>query len=111
MSIDTRKLDQMLAELRPVGSAGSVSSGKSANAAGVAGGADFASALKTAIDEVSQAQQSAQQMSQDFATGNTNANLQDVMVNLQKANISFQQMVQVRNKLVSAYHDIMNMQV
>ncbi len=109
MSIDTRKLDQMLADLRPVGS---VSSGKPANAAaGVADGADFASALKTAIDEVSQAQQSAQQMSQDFATGNTNANLQDVMVNLQKANISFQQMVQVRNKLVSAYHDIMNMQV
>lgn len=109
MSIDTRKLDQMLAELRP---AGSVTSGKPANAASdAAGGADFASALKNAIDEVNQAQQSAQQMSQDFATGNTNANLQDVMVNLQKANISFQQMVQVRNKLVSAYHDIMNMQV
>lgn len=109
MSIDTRKLDQMLAELRPVGSA---TSGKPANAvSGAAGGSDFASALKNAIDEVNQAQQSAQQMSQDFATGNTNANLQDVMVNLQKANISFQQMVQVRNKLVSAYHDIMNMQV
>jgi len=38
-------------------------------------------------------------------------NLQDVMVNLQKANLSFQQMVQVRNKLVTAYQDIMNMSV
>jgi len=37
--------------------------------------------------------------------------LNDVMISMQKANISFQQMVQVRNRLVSAYHDIMNMQV
>jgi len=50
-------------------------------------------------------------MTQEFAAGSSNVNLQDVMVNLQKANLSFQQMVQVRNKLVSAYHDIMNMQV
>jgi flagellar hook-basal body complex protein FliE len=109
MSIDTHKLDQMLAELRPVGSV--TSSKPSAAAAAPGTGADFATALKSAIDEVNQAQQSAQQMSQEFATGNSNANLQDVMVNLQKANLSFQQMVQVRNKLVSAYHDIMNMQV
>jgi flagellar hook-basal body complex protein FliE len=33
------------------------------------------------------------------------------MISLQKANVSFQAMVQVRNKLVSAYHDVMNMQV
>jgi flagellar hook-basal body complex protein FliE len=33
------------------------------------------------------------------------------MISMQKANLSFQQMVQVRNRLVSAYHDIMNMQV
>ena len=47
----------------------------------------------------------------DFASGQGDVNLQDVMINLQKANLSFQQMVQVRNKLVSAYHDIMNIQV
>ena len=67
--------------------------------------------MKSAIDQVSQVQQSAHQMTQDFASGSSNINLQDVMINLQKANLSFQQMVQVRNKLVSAYHDIMNMQV
>jgi len=33
------------------------------------------------------------------------------MISMQKANLAFQQMVQVRNRLVSAYHDIMNMQV
>lgn len=109
MSIDTRNLDQMLTELRSVSA---VASGKPASqAAAASGGADFAAALKSAIDEVNQAQQSAQQMTQEFAAGNSNVNLQDVMVNLQKANLSFQQMVQVRNKLVTAYQDIMNMQV
>ena len=109
MSIDTRALDQMLAELR---TASTGASGKpAAQNTPATGGADFATALKTAISEVNQAQQSAQQMSQEFAAGNSDVNLQDVMVNLQKANLSFQQMVQVRNKLVTAYHDIMNMPV
>jgi len=99
----------MLLELR---SAAAVAAGKPAQPAGAVGeGTDFALALKSAIDQVGQAQQSAKQMTQDFAAGSSNVNLQDVMVNLQKASVSFQQMVQVRNKLVSAYHDIMNMQV
>ena len=46
-----------------------------------------------------------------LAAGDGNANLHDVMIALQKANVSFQEMVQVRNKLVSAYHDVMNIQV
>jgi len=108
MAIDTRQLDSMLTELR---SASALAGGKSAQAANAAGGTDFSQALKSAIDQVSQAQQSAQQMTQDFASGNSNVNLQDVMINLQKANLSFQQMVQVRNKLVTAYQNIMNMQV
>ena len=109
MAIDTRNLDQMLMELR---SAAGVASGKPTQPVGAGGeGTDFAVALKSAIDQVSQVQQSAHQMTQDFASGSSNINLQDVMINLQKANLSFQQMVQVRNKLVSAYHDIMNMQV
>lgn len=111
MSIDTRNVEQMLSELR---SAASLAQGKPVDKAGGAqtpGGVDFSQALKSAIDQVSQAQQQAQQMTQDFASGQSNVNLQDVMINLQKANLSFQQMVQVRNKLVSAYQDIMNMQV
>lgn len=108
MAIDTRTLDQMMSELR---SAAAVTSGKPVQQGNAADGTDFSQALKSAIDQVNQVQQQAQQMTQDFASGSSNVNLQDVMVNLQKANISFQQMVQVRNKLVTAYHDIMNMQV
>jgi flagellar hook-basal body complex protein FliE len=108
MSIDTRNIEQMLSELR---SAASVAQGKPAQDAQAAGGADFAQVLKSAIDQVGQAQQQADQMTQNFVSGQSNVNLQDVMVNLQKANVSFQQMVQVRNKLVTAYQNIMNMPV
>ncbi len=72
---------------------------------------DFASMLKTAIDEVNGAQLDAKQMSRQFETGDPEVNLQDVVLSLQKASLSFQTMVQVRNKLVSAYQEVMSMQV
>jgi flagellar hook-basal body complex protein FliE len=72
---------------------------------------DFAQALKSSLDQVNGAQQSAEQLGQKFVMGDDNVNLSDVMISMQKANISFQATVQVRNKLVSAYHDIMAMQV
>jgi flagellar hook-basal body complex protein FliE len=108
MAIDTRNLEQMLTELR---AASAIAQGKSPTAAQNTGGADFGQALKAAIDQVSAAQQQAQQLTQEFASGDGNVNLQDVMINLQKASLSFQQMVQVRNKLVTAYQDVMNMPV
>ena len=108
MSIDTSNIDNMLSQLR---AAAALAQGKPAGQTQSAEGADFSQALKTAIDQVNQAQQQAQQMTENFTAGKENVNLQDVMINLQKANLSFQQMVQVRNKLVSAYNDIMNMQV
>lgn len=108
MAIDTRNLEQMLSELR---AASAIAQGRPAAAAKPVEGADFGQALKAAIDQVNAAQQQAQQLSQDFASGTENVNLQDVMINLQKASLSFQQMVQVRNKLVTAYQDVMNMPV
>lgn len=108
--METRGIDQVLAELRATSQ---LASGKAASApdASAAGGVDFGQALKAALDQVNQTQQNAQNMAQNFSTGDPNVNLQDVMVNLQKANLSFQQMVQVRSRLVSAYQEIMNMQV
>jgi flagellar hook-basal body complex protein FliE len=73
--------------------------------------ADFAQVLQASIAQVSQTQQQAEAMAANFAAGNSTENLHEVMIELQKANISFQEMIQVRNKLVSAYHDVMNMQV
>ena len=81
------------------------------NAGAPAGGADLAKVLQNSIDQVNQTQQQAEGMAANFAAGDGNANLHEVMISLQKANVSFQEMVQVRNKLVTAYHDVMNMQV
>lgn len=75
------------------------------------GKVDFAGALKASLDQVSAAQNSATALGQRFALGDDKVNLSDVMINMQKASIAFQATVQVRNKLVSAYQDIMNMQV
>jgi len=73
------------------------------------GGADFAAMLKQSIGSVNEAQEAAGKMSQAFETGDTNVSLAEVMIASQKASVSFQAMLQVRNKLVSAYQDVMNM--
>ena len=112
MSIDTRNIDAMLAELKATAALAQVKGAGDVSSAASAGGVDFSQVLKGAIEQVNQAQESAHKMTEDFASNQGNAaSLQDVMINLQKASLSFQQMVQVRNKLVSAYHDIMNTQV
>lgn len=71
--------------------------------------ADFSSLLKDSIDKVNDAQRQANKLAQAFETGETDASLAEVMISLQKASVSFQAMVQVRNKLVEAYKDVMNM--
>jgi flagellar hook-basal body complex protein FliE len=50
-------------------------------------------------------------MSDAFVKGEPNVDLTEVMVAVQKASLSFQAMTQVRNKLVQAYQDVMNMPV
>jgi flagellar hook-basal body complex protein FliE len=72
---------------------------------------DFADVLKSSLDQVNDSQKAAAKMSQSFALGDNSVNLSDVMIAGQKASISFQTSIQVRNKLVSAYRDIMTMQV
>ena len=106
--MDTRGIEQMLGELRATSQA---AASKPAQGAEPAGGVEFSQVLQNALQDVSAAQKEAGDMRREFAAGDPNANLQEVMINLQKANLSFQQMVQVRNRLVSAYQDIMNMPV
>ena len=72
-------------------------------------GADFGSFLKQAVDSVNDTQKTAGAMVNAFETGESDVSVVEVMVSLQKASVSFQAMTQVRNKLVSAYQDIMNM--
>jgi flagellar hook-basal body complex protein FliE len=70
----------------------------------------FAAELKRSIDSISGAQTKAYGQAEDFELGKPGVALNDVMVDLQKANVAFQTGVQVRNRLVSAYQEIMGMQ-
>lgn len=112
IGIDTGRIQAMVEQLK---AAAARAQGGAAPATAVdaqpAGKADFASALKNSLDQVNGAQVKAEQLGQKFASGDDSVNLSDVMIAQQKANISFQATIQVRNKLVSAYHDIMTMQV
>lgn len=107
--MDTQGIENMLSVLRST--AAQASGGTPAASAPVAGGADFAEVLKNSIDKVNASQSQANQMAEKLAAGDTTQNLHEVMIALQTASVSFQEMVQVRNRLVSAYQDMMNMQV
>lgn len=72
---------------------------------------DFSQALKSSLDKVNELQTNSKEMGKKFVMGDESISLSDVMIAGQKSNISFQATVQVRNKLVSAYSEIMNMQV
>jgi len=109
----TTKIDQLLGQMRAAQGMATKLAGRVGKdpAAEAAAKADFASALKSSIEQVNKTQLQAQSLTQDFELAKPGVQLHDVMISMSKAQVSFQQMVQVRNKLVSAYQDIMNMQV
>jgi flagellar hook-basal body complex protein FliE len=78
---------------------------------GAASVGSFADALKSSIDKISDNQTKALGEAHAFEVGAPNVSLNDVMVDMQKANVGLQFGLQVRNKLVSAYNDIMQISV
>jgi flagellar hook-basal body complex protein FliE len=125
--IDSSRIEAMMAQLKaaaqkPAGPAspadalgmggiGGIGKAPGTDAAESSSKVSFSDALKGALQNVSNAQNQADDMGKKFAAGDDSVSLSDTMIAMQKASISFQATVQVRNKLVSAYHDIMNMQV
>ncbi len=73
-------------------------------------GDKFGEMLKTSIAEVNQAQISADRAAEQIAAGDTK-NLHGAMIKMEEADISLRLMVQIRNKAVEAYQEIMRMQV
>lgn len=74
-------------------------------------GASFQASLGRALEAVSSSQNEATRLQREVTLGNPTVGLEETMVAMQKAQIAFQATVQVRNKLVQAYTDIMNMPV
>lgn len=73
--------------------------------------ADFSAALGDALKSVSQAQNDSASLQRKFQAGAEGVTLEETMLAMQKAQIGFTAAMTVRNRLVSAYTDIMNMQV
>lgn len=71
----------------------------------------FADMLKQSIDKVNETQMEAKRLTTAVETGQGDVDLAQVMVAVQKSSLSFEAMVQVRNKLVEAYKDVMNMPI
>jgi flagellar hook-basal body complex protein FliE len=71
----------------------------------------FSDMLGQAVNKVNETQQASNQLATAFEVGKSGVDLSDVMIASQKASVSFQAMTQVRNKLVQAYQDIMQMPV
>ncbi|WII72398.1 flagellar hook-basal body complex protein FliE [Bdellovibrio sp. 22V] len=73
-------------------------------------GKSFADTLKDAVSSVNEMQKASDKAMQNLATGKTD-NVADVMIAAEKADIALKVMVQVRNKIIDAYQEVMKMQV
>lgn len=72
---------------------------------------NFATMFKDAVGAVNNAQQTADKLKKAFEVGDPQVDLPEVMIASEKARVSFEAMVEVRNKLLDAYREIMQMQV
>ena len=81
-----------------------------AKPAAASGEGSFAGVLKSSLAEVNQLQQKADAAITALATGDK-ASLHDTMIAMEQADVSFRLMMQIRNKVLDAYQEIMRMQV
>jgi flagellar hook-basal body complex protein FliE len=77
---------------------------------GESGSKSFADTLKDAVQSVNTAQKTSDKKIEELATGK-NHNIADVMITAERADIALKLMVQVRNKIIEAYTEVMKMQV
>lgn len=71
----------------------------------------FSNVLRQGLDQVNQAQKSADVMATAFERGTPGVELPQVMLEMQKASVSFRAVTEVRNRMVNAYQEIMNMPI
>jgi flagellar hook-basal body complex protein FliE len=72
---------------------------------------DFANLLKNSVDHVASMQNQATALADAYEAGDKSVDLTKVMLEVQKAGLAFRAMTEVRNKLVDAYTQVMNMSV
>lgn len=112
------QIDAVLNQIRAMQSQIKGVAAPSNDVAQIAGVADapqapnsFANVMKQGLDQVSAQQQKASQLATQFEQGVAGVELPQVMLEMQKASVSFRAVTEVRNKLVEAYQSIMNMPI
>lgn len=103
----TSNIDQILAQMRTM-SAQATAAPKMAEEPATS---SFGDLLAQSISQVNETQQQAGELKRAFELGAEDVNLAEVMVAVQKSSLSFEAMLQVRNKLVDAYKEVMNMPI
>lgn len=109
--MDQINVDNLLAQIKGFSEHSGIKSIQGSTGAMEGQALNFSEVLKTSLDNVNDNQLKASQMAEAFEKGDENTDLTQVMIQMQKARISFEALTQVRNRLISAYHEIMNMQI
>ncbi len=102
------EIDRVLAQIRSLSSQTRLTPNPTSETQQTAP-SEFATMLKKGIDQVNQTEQSATALADAFDRGTPGVELPQVMLEMQKASVSFRALTEVRNRLVTAYQDIMNM--
>lgn len=107
------EIDRVLSQIRSlsVQARGGVGKPEAAGAAAAGGPSEFANVLKRGIEGVNTQQQKASELATAFERGTPGVELPQVMVEMQKASVQFRALTEVRNRLVNAYQEIMNMPI
>jgi flagellar hook-basal body complex protein FliE len=105
------EINKVLAQMRAVSSELNATPQAPAAANGGTGSVNFGDVLRQSIDSVSQQQAVAQSLVTRFEGGAPDVSVAEVMISMQKASLSFTAMNEVRNRLVEAYQQIMNMPI
>ncbi len=106
--MSSMQIQQVLAEMRSLQAR---ASGISDAAAAGPQPSDFANLLKNTVDHISTMQNQATALADAYEAGDKSVDLTKVMLEVQKAGLAFRAMTEVRNKLVDAYTQVMNMSV
>ncbi len=108
--VNSISIDQVLSQMRVLAAQAQGQTQPANNAAPVQG-PEFSSLLKKSIDAVNEVQQTAGDLKTRFELGDQSVSMVDIAVASEKSKIAFTAMTQVRNKLVQAYQDVMNMPI
>lgn len=104
------EIDSVLAQIRSLSTQTRMGT-TAATAPQTSGPSEFSNLLSKGIEQVNQTAQRATQLSAAFQRGEPGVELPQVMIEMQKASVSFRALTEVRNRVVTAYQEIMNMQI